>query len=348
MEKNVSEKNEKVLSIGAFVLKKNGESARRTLDLLQIISEDLKPFAKDEFLAIPIKRKLSKSEIEKIGKEVFVKTGNAYFERRKKNPTISELLGYNPTVEYIGDIAIIEDEQNKKEIGKAIFKCNKNIKTVLLANSPVLGEFRTRKFIHVCGEKKTETVYKEYGCKYYIDLEKAYFTQRLSTERARILKKINEDDFVIDMFAGVGPFSILISKKKKPKTVIANDKNPEAVELLIKNIKENKVENIKALNLDAKNLTDHYKEKADHVIMNLPCSAHLFLNEAVQLTKKGGIIYYYAMAEETEKEDLYSKDIDLIKKAARENGKNENIIEMRKIRSYAPHQYNICIEARIE
>ncbi len=336
---------ELIESLGVFVFKKHGEKARRILDELQVISQDLRPFAKEEMLVIPVTRELENSEIESIGKEIYIKAEKGYFEERKRQLQVKDLLGFDPTMEIIGDIAIIEDNEKKHEIAEAIMKCNKNVKTVLLTDGPVFGEFRIKKFKYVSGEEKTNTIYKEYGCIYHIDLEKAYFTQRLSTERSRVLEKIKETDTVIDMFAGIGPYSILIAKKKKPKLVIANDKNPEAVKLLIKNIEENKVKNIKALNCDAKDLPKYFEKKADHVIMNLPCNAHVFLDEAVKITRPGGIIYYYAM---TEEENLFSKDMEMIKDAAKQNKRSVTIIDKRKIRSYAPHQYNICIEAKID
>ena len=80
------------------------------------------------------------------------------------------------------------------------------------------------------------TIHREYGCRYKVDLAKAYFTPRLSTERSRILSWIKEGDTIIDMFAGVGPYSILLAKSKKPSNVIAIDKNPDAVYYLKENI----------------------------------------------------------------------------------------------------------------
>lgn len=154
---------------------------------------------------------------------------------------ISSILGYKPSYEIIGDIAIIY-QQNKQIynsinnihlLGKTIFEYHKkNIRTVLYSLSSIDGEFRTRKFEYIYGLNKKNTCYKENGCSFYINLEKVYFTQHLATERKRILDSIKDGDIIIDMFAGVGPFSILIAKKKKNTKVIAIDKNPDAIQLL--------------------------------------------------------------------------------------------------------------------
>lgn len=358
---NVSaDSSEKALSLGISVSKKKGEIARRFLDASEVLKQNLKPFVNADMLVFPIRRMLSefeKSELNKLlddgkikesekyhEKKQNFKISESYFQVRATTLLVRDFLGYDPTYEIIGDIAIIEDDAHKTQIAGAILSVHKSVKTVLLSNGPVSGEFRTRAFQHVAGENKSYTVHKEYGCIYHINLEKAYFTQRLSAERARILPHIKDGDFVIDMFAGVGPYSILICKKRCPKIVVANDKNPDAFNLLEKNICENKVKNIIPLNMDAADLLETYEKSADHVIMNLPHGAFLFLNTAVRLCKNGGRIYYYAMAHET---DLYSNDIKRIQTAASQNGRAAKIVEKRSVRSYAPHQYNICIEAEI-
>ncbi len=145
------------------------------------------------------------------------------------------------------------------------------------------------------------------------------------------------------MFAGVGPYSILLAKSKKPAKVIAIDKNPDAVYYLKENISLNSVKNIEAIKGDAREEAKRFAGIADHVIMNLPHSAHEFLDSAVLLTKPGGIIHYYGI---TPEDDLFESSIELIREAAEKVGRKIEVLEKRVVRSYAPHQYNICIEQR--
>ena len=60
-----------------------------------------------------------------------------------------------------------------------------------------------------------KTEYKEFGCKFIVDVENAFFSPRLSTERERIANLIHDGEVVTNMFAGVGMFSIMASKKEK-------------------------------------------------------------------------------------------------------------------------------------
>jgi tRNA (guanine37-N1)-methyltransferase len=125
---------------------------------------------------------------------------------------------------------------------------------------------------------------------------------------------------------------------------VAIDKNPDAVHYLKENISLNSVKNIEAIEGDAREEAKKFAGTADHVIMNLPHNAHEFLDSAVLLTKPGGIIHYYGI---TPEDDLFESSVELIRKAAEKAGRKIEIMEKRVVRSYAPHQYNICIEARI-
>ena len=88
---------------------------------------------------------------------------------------------------------------------------HKRIKTVLRQASPVSGDFRLRKLEWIAGERKTETVHKEYGCILKVDLGKCYFSPRLSYERNRIAHQVQPGEVMVNMFAGVGSYSIVIA-----------------------------------------------------------------------------------------------------------------------------------------
>lgn len=343
---------ETILCPALKINKKNGEPVRRTADAAGLIDHGAKPFADGNDLYIPLTEMPSEELLSEIAAVIAdagdptVEAVTATFEARPEELTVARLIGRAPTYEMIGDIAIIDgkDADDASLIADAILKVHRTIRTVLLSEGPVKGEFRTRDLTVVAGIPTTKTVHKEYGCRYHIDLEKAYFTQRLSTERARILSLIEDGAFVADMFAGVGPFSILIAKNRKNATVAANDKNPEAVRLLKENIRENKTPNVIPSETDAKDLGEMYAGQADHVLMNLPHNACDFLDIAVTLCKPGGVIHYYAMTEET---DLYDGSANLIEKAASAQNRTTEVIGRRSVRSYAPHQYNICLDVRV-
>jgi tRNA (guanine37-N1)-methyltransferase len=143
------------------------------------------------------------------------------------------------------------------------------------------------------------------------------------------------------MFAGVGPFSLLLARKGAHVT--AMDKNPVAVRCLRDNALLNKIQNIEILKGDAAELALRYEGRADHVIMNLPHSASSFLIPAIRAAKSEGVIHYYCIAPEY---DLY-RDEALIRDAAKSLGAEVEALYRGIVRSYAPHRHNVVIDFRV-
>lgn len=199
----------------------------------------------------------------------------------------------------IGDIIIVripDSLLSKKElIGETLLNEVKIAKSVFYQSSPVEGDFRTRNLEVIAGENKTETEYKEFGCKFTVDVENAFFSPRLSTERERISNLVQNGEIVVNMFAGVGMFSIMIAKKKKC-TVYSIDINPIATKLCERNILSNKIlGNVISINGDAaKTIQEQLENKSDRTLMLLPERSDEFLKYAIDATKSGGIIHYYS------------------------------------------------------
>ena len=263
------------------------------------------------------------------------------FSPEMRAPGPEDILGYRPSFEVVGDIALVE-EGDEERVAVALMSTCKSIKTVLAPISDVEGEYRTRRFRHVAGEVRTTTIHKEHGLRYLVDLEGAYFTPRLGTERLRIASLVKPGDVILDMFAGVGPFSLLLARMGA--SVIAIDKNPVAVRCLRENARLNKISHIEILEGDSAQIAGHYESRADHVIMNLPHTASSFLLPAIQAAKTGGVVHYYCIASE---DDLY-RDEALIEKAAQEIGACWELLYKGIVRSYAPRRHNVVIDFRVK
>lgn len=199
----------------------------------------------------------------------------------------------------IGDIIIVRIPDSlltkKKLIGETLLNEVKIAKSVFYQASAVEGDFRTRNLEILAGEDKTETEYKEFGCKFTVDVENAFFSPRLSTERERIASLVQDGETIVNMFAGVGMFSIMIAKKKQC-TVYSIDINPVASKLCEKNIISNKLAgNIISINGDASQvIREQLENKSDRTLMLLPERSDEFLESAINATKSGGIIHYYS------------------------------------------------------
>ena len=134
------------------------------------------------------------------------------------------------------------------------------------------GEYRLRGLELIAGENKYVTTYKEYGCKFFVNVASSYFSPRLSTERLRISNLVSANETIVNMFAGVGTFSIIIAKKV-PVLIYNIDSNLDAYILSKINSKLNKVEkSIISINGDAHDIlsSQTFIQKADRILMPLP------------------------------------------------------------------------------
>ena len=245
----------------------------------------------------------------------------------------------------IGKIAIIKLPEElmpyKEAVGKAILKANKSIETV--ANDEgVKGEERIRLLEIMAGKNQLATVHKEYGIELELDLSRVYFSPRLATEHWRVAQMVKEGEVVIDMFCGAGPFSILIAKNSRPKTVYAVDINEDAIHYLRRNIERNKVSNIKAMQGDSKEIVPEL-ESAHRIIMNLPFSAYEFLWAALTNIKDKSIIHYYEVLGQEEKEKRIHDIMDI----AGSQGIEIVILGERQVHTYSPDSSLYCLDLEI-
>lgn len=214
----------------------------------------------------------------------------------------------------VGDIAIIRlteaSEKNATTIADALMHVHGNVRAVLAQTSAIGGEFRLRKLMHIAGENRATTVHRESGCVFQVDLDKCYFSPRLGYERSRIAKIVKPDEIVVNMFAGVGCFSIIIAKHVKSARVFSIDLNPSAVALMQDNIRLNRVYGrVIPLIGDAKIIVEHQlRGQADRVLMPLPEKALQYLPPAVSALKpSGGWIHVHAFEHATKAEDPAEK-----------------------------------------
>ena len=186
----------------------------------------------------------------------------------------------------IGDIIIVRIPDSlvskKKIIGKTLLEQVSTANSVFYQSSPVEGDFRTRQLKIIAGENRTQTEYKENGCKFIVDVEKAFFSPRLSTERERIAGLVKEGEVIINMFGGVGMFSLLAAKNTTC-TVYNIDLNPVASQLCKENAQINKLKGkVISLNGDATQIiNEQLIGKADRILMLLPERSDEFLDSAL-------------------------------------------------------------------
>jgi tRNA (guanine37-N1)-methyltransferase len=255
----------------------------------------------------------------------------------------------------IGDIAIIRIPEalkhRSKAIAEAIMQTQRRVRTVLHQASPVSGDLRLRKLKWLAGEKKTETVHKEHGCLFKVDLETCYFSPRLSHERMRVSKQVQTGEVIVNMFSGVGCYSIIIAKHSAAQKIYSIDINPTAVQYMQENVKLNKVrERVVPIEGDAKNVIEEGLQNiADRVLMPLPKKTCEYLGYAVRTLKPaGGWIHYYDFEHADKGESPDEKAKARVVERLRDFGVDFDLSFGRIVRTTGPHWYQVALDFHLE
>jgi len=317
------------------VERERGEETRQRLAEEDLLAAEFEIEVAEGSLYLPV------TDADRVPEDLTV-VSRAVGERDTPD-TPTDLLGYEPTYERLGDIVILDedDPERAREIADAVMASDIPVKTVVNRASKVKGELRVRDWEVLAGDG-TETVHREYGCEFLLDVSEVYFSPRLATERHRVAEQAEADDRAFDMFAGVGPFVVPFAKRGAE--VVGVDLNEKAVEYLRENARRNDVEDrVTAIQGDVREVAPEYSDWADRVVMNLPHSADEFLDSAVELAGDDCVLHYYDIQHE---DDPFGPGEEAIRAAAEPEYEIE--VETRHVvRSYAPHELNVCLDVRL-
>jgi len=255
----------------------------------------------------------------------------------------------------VGDIAVIRVpeplKQRSKIIAEAVIETHKQVKAVWRQTSSVSGDFRLRDLEFVLGERKTETLHKEHGCIFKVDLEKCYFSPRLSYERMRIAKQVQAGEVILNMFAGVGCYSLVIAKHSESQKIFSIDINPFAIQYMQENTKLNRVEGkVVPVQGDAKKVVQERLENvADRVLMPLPEKAYEYLDYALLALKPtGGLIHYYDFEHAKKGENPIEKIESKVSEKLQILGVNFQVVFGRIARPTGPNWYQVVLDIQVK
>ncbi len=312
-----------------------GESTRRQLAEAGLLAEQWDLDVEDEYVFIPI------TDSAGAPRELTVIPHDP--PQRETQTMPADILGEEPSYERLGDLAIIheDDPSRAEQIAAALWESDLPIEGVLNRASKIKGQTRTRDWDVLRGSS-TQTVHREYGSEFALDLDAVYFSPRLATERHRVVQQVEPDEQVFDMFAGVGPF--VIPMAQRDATVVGTDVNETASGYLRENARRNGVEEqVTGIVGDIRDVAPDYENWADRIVMNLPHSAQEFLDSAVQIAGERAVLHYYDIQHESapfEPGEIAIRD-------AAEPTYEVSVLTRHEVRTYAPHEENVVLDVEL-
>ncbi|NOX71835.1 MAG: class I SAM-dependent methyltransferase family protein [Candidatus Micrarchaeota archaeon] len=267
----------------------------------------------------------------------------------KEKLTEEEMCYLITSYDVVGNVAIIEIPEEirdkKKDIAEAIMQIHKNVHNVCMKTGGREGEFRLNKLELIAGST-TKTEHRENGCRMMLDVSKVYYSPRESTERLRITEMVKDGERIMVLFAGVGPYAVVIGKKRpNVEKIYAIEINPDAVECMKDNIRINKLQT-KVIPIlgDARKESEKYYGTIDRVIMPLPKEAFTFIDIAFLLLKpEGGIIHLYHVEDINTPLSLVE---DKIKEISHDLGIDYEIMGRKKVLPYGPRVWKMRIDIK--
>ncbi|MFB6111801.1 MAG: class I SAM-dependent methyltransferase family protein [Halobacteriaceae archaeon] len=313
-----------------------GEATRQQLVDAGLLDHDREIVHEESHLFIPITdRDGVPDELEVVERPLPAREGQTM---------PADLLGWDPSYERVGDLIVVDEDDPERAaaIATAVMDSDLPANTVLNRASKIRGEQRVRDWTVLAGDG-TETIHREYGHEYRLDLRQVYFSPRLATERHRVVDQVSAGEQLLDMFAGVGPF--VIPSAARGATCVGVDLNADAIRFLEENAERNGVaDRVTAVEGDVRTATAQWTNWADRLVMNLPHSADEFLPTAIRLAGERCVLHYYDIQHEG---DPYGPGMSAIWAAA-EPDYTVTVRDRRTVRSYAPHELNVCLDVVLE
>jgi len=190
----------------------------------------------------------------------------------------------------------------------------------------------------------TETVHRENKCQFKLDVSRIMWSKGNTTERKRMSQIPEEGEVIVDMFAGIGYFSIPIAVHSNPKKIYSIEINPVSHKYLCENIVLNKVNNVvKPILGNCREVAP--RKIADRVLMGYIGNTNEYLDVAMEVLKEGGILHYHESVPDNIK---FIRPVERIIDAAKLADMGEvEILKKRIIKPYSPGVYHVVVDAKI-
>jgi len=322
------------------VPKSRAEEVRRLAEKIGAKDKTRKIRVEGDYVIIPIREGFE----DKFDFEVIEDEKPIFKETKSFKEIVKKIAGFYPKYadfKRIGDLAILklpnEILKYKFEIAEEIFRKYK-VRAVWLDKGRK-GMLRKPEMELLIGNG-SETIHTENNCKFKLDITKVMFSLGNQFEKMRVARLVEDGEIVLDMFAGIGYFSIPVAKHSRAKRIYSIEVNPDAYKYLLENVEINGVRNVIPILGDSKHVTP--EDFADRVIMG-HIFAEDFIPTAIKALKCEGIIHYH----ESTPVKIIDRPIRRLKHYAEKLGASVEIIGFRRVKNYAPNVYHVVVDAKL-
>jgi tRNA wybutosine-synthesizing protein 2 len=331
-------------NLAILVRKKEAKSALEEISAYGILDSGRKVLTKRSFMEIPVRESLP-------GFAVICQDQPEFYKRTPKlaeilkNDLGEDLLKLLPRGWFIlGDIIIIKIqpslEQFKHQIGEALLSIYPRCSCVL-RDFGIEGTFREPVREIIAGED-SETVHRENGVLFKLDAKSIMFSQGNLRERMR-MSLFGHGEMVVDMFAGIGYFTLPMAVHARPKRILAIEINPIAHKYLSENVLLNHVESIVEPILgDCAKKTP--VEEADRVVMGYVGTTNRYLGTGLRALRPGGVLHYHQTIPSWQYPQAAKKEVV---DAAKKLSLKAEILGCARVKKYSPGVVHAVVDARI-
>ncbi len=332
-----------------------GQVARVFLDRAGAVERRVRIVERGDFVQIPLKRALDGAEMAKareLGGEL-VELAEAVPRDVRVSPIDNvrtsldipeEAKAQLPEKwEMLGDVLVLKLDSGLDRWLTGIaaaYARELGARTVLREVAHITGQFREPQVVKLWGGG-TETVHLENGIRYKMDAAKLMFASGNIDERQRMATISKPGETVVDMFAGIGYFTLPLAKYSRPARVVAHEINPVSHSYLVENVALNGLDNIEPRLGDCANAEEGI---ADRVLMGYVGTTHLYLRKAIRILRGPGVIHYH---ETCPNALLAERPRGRVLDAARAEGVKAEIVRMREVKSYAPGVSHVVLDIMI-
>ncbi len=189
--------------------------------------------------------------------------------------------------------------------------------------------------------RRGEVLHIENGIRYLFDPEKVMFSPGNTNERTRMSLLKFQGETVLDMFCGIGYFTLPIAKYGQPEEVYACDINPLAVHYLKENARINRVEE-RIIPIIGDSRVSCPKGPFDSIIMG-NFKSLMFLPAALKRSKENTRIILHHLVSQ---ENLTRYRYDIMHYTST-MGYLSSVEDSHIVKSYAPKMFHVSTTLRI-